>query len=189
MVKVAILHEGNAKKTNDNELLELLIHHLGLDKNKVEFFGVGSKNNFFKIESPVYKDLKLRIEEGAVSKIFFVINADYEKNDSKYGGFYNCKKELETTVKTLCFTCESDIYVTCNPQIKEGYLESLILSSIQKKEKDCIETFLECSSYQSKENDKAILNQIYKSAYPNAPFNFEHENFNQLKQKLQNLFN
>jgi len=31
MSYVAILHEGNAKKTNDNALLKLLMNELGLD--------------------------------------------------------------------------------------------------------------------------------------------------------------
>jgi len=189
MVKVAILHEGNAKKTNDNELLKLLIYHLGLDYQKVEFFGVGTKSNFFKSESLVYKDLKLRIQEGAISKVLFISDADYKHNDLKYGGFDNCKEELGKMILNLNFSCTSDIYITCNPQSKDGYLESLILSTIQEEEKKCIETFIKCSSFQSKSNDKAILNQIYKNAYPNAPFNFEHQNFDKLKQKLQNLFN
>ncbi|MDO8261063.1 MAG: hypothetical protein Q7T50_06245, partial [Candidatus Magasanikbacteria bacterium] len=83
----------------------------------------------------------------------------------------------------------SDIYVTCNPNTKDGYLESLILSSIPKKQKECIETFLNCSEFKSKDNHKSILNQIYKIAYPNAPYDFSHKNFDELKQKLQNLFN
>ena len=44
---VAILHEGNAKKTADNELLKLLLESLELDETQVKFFGMGSKNNFF----------------------------------------------------------------------------------------------------------------------------------------------
>ncbi len=39
MVKVAILHEGNAKKTNDNELLKLLIQELELDKSGIFWDG------------------------------------------------------------------------------------------------------------------------------------------------------
>ena len=48
MKKVAILHEGNSKKTHDNELIKLLIQDLVLDDSIVEYYGFGSKSNFFK---------------------------------------------------------------------------------------------------------------------------------------------
>ena len=40
----------------------------------------------------------------------------------------------------------------------------------------------------SKENHKSIINQIYKMGYPNEPYNYEHPNFNELKDKLQKLY-
>ncbi|MDO8454298.1 MAG: hypothetical protein Q7S59_06990 [Sulfurimonas sp.] len=189
MVKVAILHEGNSKKTNDNELLKLLIENLGHDIDKVEFFGFGTKSNFFKIEDTKYAELKLQIEEELISKILFVVDADYEANDSVSGGFENTKNELNNVLIKLSLSDIADIYVTCNPQTKDGYLESLILSTIPIKQKKCIETFLDCSEFKSKENHKSVLNEIYKKAYPNAPYDFSHPNFDELKQKLNNLFN
>ena len=188
MVKVAILHEGNSKKTHDNQLLKLLLAEMNLDEKKVRFIGVGNKSNFFKIDNIDYIKLKMDIEYEKFSKILFVLDADYKKNDSIYGGYQNTKIELEKIIKELGLEEYSDIYITCDPIEQCGYLESLILSTIPQKEKECIETFLECSDFKSKENHKAILNQIYKTAYPNAPFDFSHKNFNELKQKLKNLF-
>jgi tRNA nucleotidyltransferase (CCA-adding enzyme) len=188
MVKVAILHEGNSKKTTDNELLKLLIEELNLDIEQVEFFGFGTKSNFFKLDNAKYRRLKMQIEENEVSSILFVVDADYEANDIKYGGYQNTKEELEKIIEELDLEVYSDKYITCDPNTQCGYLESLILSTIPKEQKECIETFLECSEFKSKENHKAILNQIYKTAYPNAPFDFSHENFDELKQKLKNLF-
>ena len=185
---IAILHEGNAKNTADNQLLKLLIKNLGLDEKKVKFFGLDCKSNFFKIDYPAYKELLLKIDEKTISKVLFVADADYEKNDKKCGGFEKTKSELEKIINELDLSAMSDVYVTCDPQTKDGYLESLILSSIPKEEKECIETFLECSDFKSKENHKSILNQIYKIAYPNAPFDLSHKNFDELKQKLKNLF-
>lgn len=48
--------------------------------------------------------------------------------------------------------------------------------------------FLDCSKFKLKEHHKAIINQIYKIAYPEAPYNFEHRHFNELKQQLTKLF-
>ena len=188
MVKVAILHEGNSKKTNDNELLKLLIENLGHDIDKVEFFGFGTKSNFFKADNSKYKRIKLQIEEESISKVLFVVDADYEVNDITFGSLKNTEIELKRMIESLSLSDIADIYVTCDPQTKDGYLESLILSTIPEKQKKCIETFLDCSEFKSKENHKSILNEIYKKAYPNAPYDFTHTNFNELKEKLQNLF-
>jgi hypothetical protein len=188
MVKVAILHEGNEKKTHDNELLKLLITKLNLDLNRVTFIGMGNKSNFFKKEFIKYKRLQQHIQREAIEKVLFVIDADYEQNDSRYGGYNNTKKEIQKVIKELKLENYSDIYITCDPLEQCGYLESLILSSIPIKQKECIEIFLECSEFKSKENHKAILNQIYKIAYPNAPFDFSHSNFDKLKTKLKKLF-
>lgn len=188
MVKVAILHEGKKDKSDDSVLLKLLIQDLDYDLDRVEFFGFKCKSNFFKIEDTKYAELKLQIEEELISKVLFVVDADYETSDKRYGGFNNTENELRDIITKLSFSEIADIYVTCDPQTKDGYLESLLLSSIPKKQKECIETFLNCSEFASKENHKSVLNEIYKKAYPDAPFDFQHKNFDELKQKLHNLF-
>jgi hypothetical protein len=185
---VAILHEGSAKKTADNELLRLLIRSLNLDESKVNFFGFGGKSNFFKVDFSSYKELLSEVKEENISRILFVVDADYEKDNMVYGGCQNTKQKLNDTISELKLENISDMYITCDPQTQDGYLESLILSSIPKEQKECIENFLNCSDFKSKENHKAILNQIYKNAYPQAPYNFEHQNFDGLKTKLKNLF-
>lgn len=183
---VAILHEGSAKQTADNELLRLLIQSLNLDESKVKFFGFGGKSNFFNQDK--YDELILEVKEESISRILFVVDADYEKDNRVYGGCQNTQKELNKIIESLRLEDMSDIYITCDPQTQDGYLESLILSSIPKEQKECIENFLNCSDFKSKENHKAILKQIYKNAYPQAPYNFEHQNFDELKTKLKNLF-
>jgi len=188
MVKAVICHEGNAHKTNDNQLLTLLLEKLNLDLACVKFVGMGTKSNFFKKDHDNYRELLLDIEREAVEKVLFVIDADSEENDHTYGGYENTEKELKKVIKDLNLESYSDIFITCDPSNQCGYLESLILSTIPSEKKECIETFLDCSDFKSKDNHKAILNQIYKTAYPNAPFDFAHENFSELKTKLQNLF-
>jgi hypothetical protein len=188
MVKVAILHEGNAKKTNDNELLKLLIQALNLENDSVVFFGMGVKSNFFKSAHPSYKNIKKSIENEEINKLLFVVDADYERNDKKYGGYDNTENALKSVIAELALQDYSDIYIVCDPKTKEGYLESLILSSIPHEHQNCIQDFLLCSEFKSKENHKSILNQIYKIAYPNKPYDFSHQNFETLKQKLINLF-
>ncbi len=188
MVKVAILHEGKSDKSLDNQLLKLLITTLKYDIEKVEFFGFGNKSNFFNLDNPKYERLKLQQQEESISKVLFVVDADYEINDKTYGGYKNTLRELKKIRESLNIEDISDVYVTCDSDTKDGYLESLILSSIPQTQKECIETFLECTEFKSKENHKAILNQIYKSAYPDSPYDFKHKNFDDLKMKLTDLF-
>ena len=185
---IAILHEGNAQKTADNKLIKLLIKDLNLDEKKVRFFGLGTKSNFFKKDSNAYRELITDMKEEIILKVLFIVDADYEENDEIYGGFDNTLKKMIEIRKVLNIYELSDLYITCDFDTKSGYLESLILSSIPIKQKECIETFLECSEFKSKENDKAILNQIYNNAYPNAPYDFSSDKFDILKQKLQKLF-
>ena len=189
MVKVAILHEGQKDKSLDSEILKLLLEKLELDEYKVEFFGFGAKSNFFKLENVKYKRLQQQIDEEEINKILFIIDSDYIANDSVYNGYDNTYNELMKIIRLLNLESISDIYISCEPITKNGYMESLVLSTIPKEQKQCIENFLQCNEFKSKENDKAIINQIYKSAYPNASYEFSHKNFNLLKEKLQNLFN
>ena len=173
----AILHEG---KSIDKSFFKLLLDNLKLDKSQVLFYGMGTKSNFFKKEHSQYADLKLEIQSENVTKLLFIIDAD---ND-----FEDTENKLVNIINELNFKEISKFYIACNPLTKEGYLESIILSSLSDVQKNCIENFLECSEFKLKTHDKSILNEIYKKAYPNAPYDFTHKNFNELKQKLQNLF-
>ena len=71
----------------------------------------------------------------------------------------------------------------------EGYLESLILSSLTDEQDNCIKSFLEkCPKFQGKNNHKSIFNVIYKNTNPDKNYYFEHKNFDELKEKISDLF-
>lgn len=188
MKNLAILHEGNAKPTHDNHLITQLIQHLNLDIQSIEFYPMGRKSNFFKCDYPAYRLLKQKFNDKKLKRLLFVIDADYVENDIKYGGYENTKHKLNQIIKELGFEKISDIFIMCDPILKTGYLESFILSTIPNEQRKCIEDFLNCSEFKSKENHKAILNQIYKIAYPQSPYDFKHSHFDELKEKLKTLF-
>jgi hypothetical protein len=186
MRNLLIFHEG---KSIDKSFFELLINDLGEDSNKIEFYGMGGKSNFFKKDNTNYQNVLLEIEE--VNKILFIIDSDYE-TEQKFGGYKNTLKEIEIIQNELNIKEISDTFIAYdkNSENKEGYLESLILSTLTDEQNDCIKSFLEkCPEFKGKNSHKSIFNIIYKNAYPNKPFNFEHPNFDELKQKLTNLFN
>jgi hypothetical protein len=187
MVRVAILHEGNEGKAKDNWLLKHLISELELDEKQFQFYGVGGKSNFFKLNSWFYPNLQMLVQEDQISKLLFVIDADYSKNDKAHGGYDNVLKVWQETVAHLGLAYISDIYITCDPRSKDGYLESLLLSTLDDEKVTCIQNFLNCSDYPAKEHHKSILYNIYNTAYPNAPYNFRHPHFDELKTKLREL--
>lgn len=184
-MSIAILHEGNKI---DKEFFNTLISHLSLDKSEVSYYPFGTKSNFYKGQHKQYKDLIKEVNSERINKILFILDADDEKDDRVYGGYENTSNKLKEIIKNLDIKDISDFYITKKPNECYGNLESLILSTITKKQSDCIKTFLGCSSFKSKENSKAILNQIYKLAYPTTPYDLEHKNFNELKEKLIYLF-
>jgi len=186
---VALFHEG---KSIDRDFFELLLSHLKLNFNKVSFYGMGSKSNFFKQNNKSYKKLKLEIYDNKVDKILFIIDSDYEKDNKIYGGYENSLREIKLIQKELNIENISDTFIAYdkNSNTKEGYLESLILSSLDNQQRECIESFLnKCPEFKGRDNHKSIFNMIYKNAYPKAPYNFEHRNFDELKKKLKDLFN
>lgn len=183
MSQVAIFVEGKT----DKNFIGLLLDEMGLDKDKVKFFILGSKSNFFKPESNQYKELLVDIEQEIIEKVLFVLDADEVENNEKYGGYANTEKELTNTIRALGIK-DSDVYIMCDLTDKTGCLESLILSSISVEQKQCIDNFLSCSEFKDKESHKAILYKIYKIAYPQAPYDFSHKNFEPLKGKFKQLF-
>ncbi|MDD2814717.1 MAG: hypothetical protein PHP00_03125 [Thiotrichaceae bacterium] len=191
MKAIAILHEGNPKKTHDNDLIYQLMEHLHLNVELVDFYGMSCKSNFFNPDYRTYSApglLKQLVEDGHTKKILFVVDADHSDNDKIFGSYENTQRELNNIIEILGFSEISHTYIMCDPETKIGYLESFILATIPNPQRQCIERFLDCSEFPSKENHKAILHNIYKLAYPAAPYDFEHAYFDELKDKLRSLF-
>ena len=188
-MKVSILHEG---KSIDKGFFKLLYMHLGIDnealKQRINFIGMGSKSNFFKLDNENYKLLKDGKDREVVEKVLFVVDADYQGNKN-YDGYEETLEAISDIQKKLNIENISDIFIAYDmlSEKKEGYLESLILSTLSDEQKKCIEKFLDCSDFKSKTHDKSIFNLIYKNAYPNAPYDFQHPNFAKLKYKLNKL--
>jgi tRNA nucleotidyltransferase (CCA-adding enzyme) len=181
MKPYAIICEG----TTDRDFLKLLLTHCKISENQVDFYMMGNKSSFFKPENKKYRELLPKVQADQVERILFVINADCVANDRKYGGVENTQRELDLVIHEHDIKSISEVFISCDPETKTGYLESLILATIPAEQCGCIENFFNCSQFKSKENHKAIVNQIYSIAYPNAPYNFEHRYFDALKKKLQ----
>ena len=182
MNKFAIVCEG---KTDRDFFLEI-IKHLQKDPTQCSFYICGGKSNVLNSQHAKYKELKEDLE--TIANVLFVVDADCEKSDAKNNGFDNTQKALNELIKSLKLTnVETKTYIMCDPHTKTGTLESLILSTIEVPRRECIENFLACSNFASKDNHKAVINEIYRIAYPNAPYDFSHPHFDELKSKLNDL--
>lgn len=181
---VIILHEGNT----DKNFIKKLLDYLEIPYNNDNFSSMNNKSNFFKQDYIAYKVLKTKIQTNEIEKVLFIIDADNEKDNNIYGGYNNTLEQLEKTIKNLSFIKNYEIFISCDKTTKEGYLESLILSTVPENLKNCYESFMHCSNYNSKDNHKTIMTKLHELTQPNKPYDFSHDNFDELKSKLTALF-
>ncbi len=176
-MSIAIICEGK----NDQEFLGEFIDFLGFNINQVDFYIFGGKSFIFNSDHPKYQK-GLLVELEGIDKILFVVDADYEDN-----AFDKTQKDLDQVIDTLELGKLSQTYIMCDPKTKKGYLESLILSTLEPEQKKCIECFLTCTGWKPEKGDKTVYHRLYKTGYPNPQHNFKHKNFKKLKDLLFNL--
>lgn len=181
VAKSLILCEGK----NDKEFLSNLIVSLGYNNNTIDIESLGNKSNFFKLEN--YTTIKPKIDYGQYELVLFVLDADTVENDATYGGYENTENEIKSIITQLSIDSKVKYYIMCDPVTKKGYLESFLLATLDDEKRDCINHFISCSDFISKENHKAIIHQIYKLGYPDAPFDFSNSYFDTLKEELNRL--
>jgi hypothetical protein len=169
---VRIVCEGKSDKT----FLALFLNHLKIPFTDSNFIPMGSKT--YLLNQANYETLTKQVKAGKISKLLFILDADKD--------FETTKADVEKLQEDLNIIDISDYLIMCNSETKKGCLESLILDSLPDEHKKCINSFLKCSG--SEKNDKYIVKSMYKQYYPSKGYNFEHENFKPLKDKLIQLF-
>jgi len=138
---------------------------------------MGGKINLLNEEN--YKSINKSIGK-QIKKVLFVFDCDFQEDDKVCGGLENSIKSIEELISKLSWNIEVNYYIF------DKNLDYFIIDTLDKKD-----DFLgceECFNLKKLNKNRKILTCIYKSLYPKAPFDFSHENFNELKQKLKNLF-
>lgn len=181
---VKIVCEGKSDKNKIKEMLDFL----EIDSSDDTFIIMGNKSTIFKENDDRYKTLLTLIQAQKVEKILFIVDADYKKDNSIYGGYNNTKSALESLIKNLNIKDISDFYISCNPFSKDGYLESLLLSTVDENLKKCYDEFLDCIEFEEKNNHKYIMEQLHKITSPKKPYDLTHNNFMEFRDKLSLLF-
>ena len=169
---VAILHEGKTDKNFFTTLFQS--YDLDVNEDKVKYYNFEGIDNIFQVGHSYYDEIE---SDNIVSKMLIVIDAD--------NNYKEHQEKLEELIGNLDFKSIDIDFFIMSDESQEGNLESFLLSVLDDEQKECIKTFRECYSYIL--NDKWAYNTFYKQK--KHPFDFNHENFNILKQKLNNLFN
>jgi len=181
---VRVICEGKS----DVKQIKSLLKFLDIDFQEQNFIFTNGKSFLLDNTIPKYKILLEHIENGFVQKVLFIVDVDNVENDVLLCGMENTVSKIEALQKDLNIENISDYFLACDPKTQKGYFESLLLSTVDDKVKACYEDFRTCSALNSKAVDKNILTELHNLTKPEKPYDFEHENFNELKQKLKNLF-
>jgi len=176
---VAILFEGKSDGRFFDDILNT--YNLSID---IVYYDFKGKDNLFNIGHKFYDEIEEDIKNiGRIQKILIVADADNPKDLNPNRGYKATESKIKEIIENLDFDIPIEYYIMCDEN-QEGYLESFLLSVLDEKQKKCIEDFKSCFKYEL--TDKWVYNSFYK--HNNYPFDFSHQNFNELKQKLKNLF-
>ncbi|VAY88129.1 hypothetical protein MNB_ARC-1_1309 [hydrothermal vent metagenome] len=176
---VIIAYEGKS----DGDFFNTLLDEYNLNKNEVIYYNFQGKDNLFNINHEHYNEIETTYLS-KVYKILLVVDADNKEDSNPNRGYEASEKALKKLITDLSFdNVDIDYYIMCDDN-KEGNLESFLLSVLDDEQITCIEDFRKCYKYEL--SDKWAYNTFYKQK--KELFNFEHKNFNELKQKLKTLF-
>jgi len=175
---VTFIVEGDSDKDFFIDFLTEL--EITKDRYNIKIFN--GKDNIFKLSCPLYDEIENELD--IINKIFIVVDADDPKDKSPIRGYEETQKHLKSLIKDLEFDVFIDYFIFSDKDKNRGFLETFLLSVIEDEQQECIENFKECYEYDL--SDKFVYNTFYKQK--KYPFDFSHPNFDELKQKLINLF-
>ncbi len=189
MVKVRIFVEGEDDEKFITKLLSDLKKNNQLKiseetNNFNKYINVmHGKSKLLNYKHSKYEQVSEEIKAGAIEKVLFIFDCDFKENDKKCGGIDNSKRCFDSLIKELAWKVEIDVYIF------EKNLDYFLLETINENE--CYEDFkslIECLDIEKLKPNKKPIANLYKNLYPSPQFDFNHQNFNNIKQKLQNLF-
>jgi len=164
------------KKSNDIDLKEPANF-----QNYIEV--MGSKAKLLDATNSKYEKNSKKIKIGTIQKVLFIFDCDFIEDDNKCNGMQKSKECYDKLIKELDWDISSDVYIF------DKNLDYFLIETI--KDKECYTNFdglVKCLEVEKiKPNKKPIAN-LYRDLYPYPKFEYKDEKFNEVKQKLKNLF-
>jgi hypothetical protein len=179
---VTIIVEG---KTDSEFLIDFINQHFPnilREKYSIKIFE--GKDKIFQLNYHIYDEIEELVKNDIIEKILICVDADDPKDDCPVRGYRETEQKLNELIEELDFNIGIDYFIFSDEENKSGYLESFLLSILDEEQKNCIKNFRECFRYDLK--DKFVFNTFYKQN--SYSFDYSHQNFYELKQKLINLF-
>jgi len=181
---VRVICEGKS----DVKQIKSILRFLDITFQEHHFIFTNGKSFLLDSSITKYKTLLEHIDNGFVQKILFIVDVDDVENDHSLCGMENTITKIEALQLDLGVKEISDYFLACDPISKKGYFESLLLSTVDKEVIKCYEEFRTCSALNSKAVDKNILTELHNLTKPEKPYDFNHKNFKEIKDKLIDLF-
>ena len=129
-----------------------------------------------------YKRLSQKIAY-RIKGVLFIFDCDFSKDDNKCGGMINSKRCFEELKEALNWNIFIDYFIF------DKNLDYFLLETI--KERECYENFnslVDCLEVEKLKPNKKPIANLYKDLQPYPPFDFKHQKFQPLKDKLIELF-
>jgi len=183
---VRIFVEGEDDKKFIITLLRFFIKNkeidLGSNNNFDDFIEImGNKSKL--LNSSEYKNISKQIDK-KIKKVLFIFDCDFEKDNRKCNGMEKSEECFDNLLKELKWNIriEKDEHL----HIFNRNLDYCIAETIGKEH--CLLEIGKCLELNTLKPNRKPLAALYAIMYPKNPYNLEHPNFNELKQKLKNLF-
>jgi len=176
---VGIIVEGKT----DEEFLEDFLGHLGFARDSYTIKVFDGKDNIFQLTHTHYDRLEKEILAKKIKALLIVCDADDPKDSCPIRGYDVTQNRLDNLITDLAFPLSVSTHIFCDED-RLGFLESFLLSVLDAPQKKCIANFKDC--YQYNLTDKWIFNSFYKQK--EHPFDYGHSRFDELKEKIQSLF-
>ena len=144
---------------------------------------MGSKKKLLDATQAKYQQVTKEIELGEVKKVLFIFDCDFEKDDKKCNGMKKSEECFQSLKKALNWNIPIEVYIF------DKNLDYFLLETINTK--SCYEDFdklVKCLEVEKLKPNKKPIANLYRDLYPYPQFDFKDNRFDDLKQKLKNLF-
>ena len=179
---VTFIVEGTTDSSFLLDFVKKVFPDISREKFDIKVFD--GKDNIFKLDYKLYDEIEDDITDGIIEKILILIDADDPKDECPIRGYKESENKLKELIENLDFGIDINYFIFSDENKNSGYLETFLLSVLNDEQKRCVADFRECFEYDL--SDKFVFNTFYKQN--RHPFDYSHPNFDELKEKLQNLF-
>jgi hypothetical protein len=142
---------------------------------------MGNKSKL--LNSSEYKNISKQIGK-KIKKVLFIFDCDFEKDNKKCNGMKKSEECFDTLLEKLNWNIK--IEKNKHLHIFNRNLDYCIVETIEKEH--CLLEIEKCLELNTLKPNRKPLASLYAIMYPKKPYNLEHNDFKEIKDKLIDLF-